>query len=276
MKEVVVVGVLMLSACDSDTSIVRDRHSCVDEDAGESSGESPDAGFGSDSGSDDGASSESGLLEGSTGENDDLAELSDEFEQPNLDPSWTVFNPGESDRIEMVGGQLTVEPSSHSLWYNGVQGTQIFKTIDGDFAVTARVRVSTISGVDWSAIANWQLGGISLREPGNAVNAVHLVLGRTNHAQAQWEPKNTVDSFSTWSDGIWPGGEGELRLCRSGSMVTASIREGGMDPWGIVGQWSRDDLGDTLLVGPIGYASTGNPDLRVEYEWIEFERVEGC
>lgn len=266
----VVVALLVLSACEREVTIVQGRHSCLDTDAEEA--ESSNGGTESDGGS----GSESGFEESATGEYDDLIALSDEFDQETLDPSWMIFNPDESERIEVVDGQLIVEPASNSLWYHGTQGTQIYKEIDGPFAVTARVRVSTISGADWWAVSEWQLGGISLREPGNPVNAVHLVLGRTNQAQAQWEPKNTIESFSTWLDEDWPSGEGELRLCRSGSTVTASIRGDSADSWGSAGQWTRGDLDDTLLVGPIGYANTGDPDLRVEYQWIEFERVEGC
>jgi hypothetical protein len=84
---------------------------------------------------------------------DDLASLSDEFNDPATLKNWTLFHEAEGwpNRIEKIDinksnkGNLTIVPYTCG-WVGDLQGIYLFKKIKGDFMVTTRVHVSGKTG----------------------------------------------------------------------------------------------------------------------------------
>jgi hypothetical protein len=65
-----------------------------------------------------------------------------------------------------------------------------------------------------------------------------------------------------------------LRICREGSTFTLLAREG-LGPWTEQAVFTRDDLPDTLQVGPTAYANANPADLRVTFDAVRFTAFDG-
>ena len=204
------------------------------------------------------------------GPSDDLAALSDDFEDGNLS-GWNQFNP-QAASVTESSGQLRIEPAS-SLWFNATTGILVSKLVAGDFKVTSQVTTRSLSDPAMPPSPSFRLGGLMARNPSSASgeNYVFIVVGADGN-DLSVETKTTVNSNSTFQGPPWPNGEGELRICRIGSTFNLYIRTPGQT-WQLKDSFNRPDLPDTLQVGAVAYANQPNPDLRVTYESIDFSRV---
>lgn len=109
---------------------------------------------------------------------DDLAILSDEFDDPATLANWTRLNDTEgwaADKLEVLDidtttpGAMRLMPHTTS-WYMDLVGPLVYKEVTGDFAVTLHLDVSRRNAQPGRPTAAFSLGGIMIRTP-RAVSA---------------------------------------------------------------------------------------------------------
>jgi len=204
---------------------------------------------------------------------DDLTALSDEFNGNELSADWTSFEPtfGWPDRTKTLDvgkttpGALHVQPYDVA-WVRDLVGPFLFKTVEGDFDVRARVRVRGKDGPIPGG--TWSLGGILARTPnGNTAdswqprieNWQFITTGVGNNpGEPMTETKATYNSFSSLK--LRPFGTGwvELRMVRVGMAFVVLAREGG-GPWQVRDRFYRMEHRPRMQVGLHFY--TSSPDV---------------
>lgn len=238
---------------------------------------------------------------------DDLTPLSDEFEGASLSGDWTSFEPtyGWPDRTKALDvgrttpGALHVEPYDVA-WVRDLVGPYLFKTIEGDFDVRARVRVSGKSGPIPGG--TWSLGGILARAPnGNRADAWQprlenwqFITTGVGHVPGRQmtETKATYNSFSSLKLRPFATGWVELRMVRVGMAFVALAREDGGE-WQVRDRFYRMDHRPRMQVGLHYYTSSpdvpdagpedpqvinrtldkdARVDMQMDVDWIRFSR----
>ncbi len=194
----------------------------------------------------------------------------DEFDGPL--EGWSILNESVAD-ISVDGGALHLVPDAWTVWVDGQSSTLVHRTIAGDFKVSAAVSVRSVQSPGSPPPPQYRFGGIMARDPsGNPENHVFIVLGTDDDPSV--ETKTTVNGASQWNGPPWPGGEGELRICRIGSDFRLYVREGG-GAWQLQTEYARADLPTELQVGPIAYNYDDGAEVRASFQFIDFEPVDG-
>ena len=210
---------------------------------------------------------------------DDLATLDDEFERRDDLGGWTLFHDayGWPDKLRSldVGGRtagaLQLQPQ-HSAWVRDLVAPFLFKPVQGDFDVRARVRVrgekNAVPGGTWS------LGGLMARVPNrNSAQAWqprrenwHFITTGVGHVPGavMTETKGTYNSYSSLKLRPWQSGWTELRLVRVGMTLFALARPDAASPWQLRDRFYRMENNPEMQVGLIAY--TTSPDMPDERE----------
>ncbi|HWB80001.1 MAG TPA: hypothetical protein VG755_33785 [Nannocystaceae bacterium] len=205
----------------------------------------------------------------STGEPFDPNALDDAFDDPSL-PGWSTFR-ADAAAVTVEGGQLHMDPGLDTVWLHSETSILLWKEVQGDFMATAAVRAHVPQDENTPPPAGYRFGGLMARDGGGgAENYVFIVLGTDEDPSV--ETKTTVNSSSTWQGPSWPGAAGDVRLCRVGATFQLWVRNTG-GAWQLSNQFERDDLPDTLQVGPIAYNNAPDPQLRVSFDFVDFEPV---
>lgn len=231
-----------------------------------------------------------------------LAALSDDFANPKTVSEWQRVERVEgwgNDPIETLvadKGWLTVIPRT-STWYRDYRGVLLFKSVTGDFVVTAHLSAARRGG-GGAPRSKFSLAGIMIRtprqitpqtwRPGNE-NYVFLSLGAADTPGTyQFEVKTTVASDSQLSLSPAPSGEAIIRVARIGGTVITMLKDG--SGWRIHRRYSRPDFPATLQAGLTCYTDwdnasklsppehnaatirTGSPDLVAKFDYVNFAR----
>lgn len=236
---------------------------------------------------------------------EDIAKLSDEFDNPKTLSSWQQVYKTEgwgADQLEHIDigqtqkGALMMMPYA-STWYKDYRGVLAYKLIKGDFVVTTKLRVSGRSG-SGAPNAPFSLAGIMVRAPRsispktwkpNTENYVFLSLGAgDNPGTYQLEVKTTVNSDSQLQ--LTPVGSGEatIRIARIGPNLIMMYRSG--SGWVVHKRYHRTDFPEALQVGLTCYTDwptanslspeqhnatvirSGNPDLVALFDYVRYRR----
>ncbi len=203
-----------------------------------------------------------------------LASLNDEFESPASLSAWSVLQgeiaDGPASTYTVHDGVLSIV-SAHASWVNDRHAFYLWKTVDGDFTVTARIRAQ---GVDARVPkANWSLSGLLLRAPvgaGARENWIGWTAGYVDGVP-EVERKTTRQSGSVLRLARVPAGWIELRAVRMGP-VFALLRRSPGKRWVLQGSYARRDLPSELQVGIDAQSGYESPtaDLRSDVDWIRF------
>ena len=219
----------------------------------------------------------------------DLSGLNDEFNDSSTIEQWQLVTEVEGwgtqhletfDIDQSTPGALTIEPRT-STWYQDYQGELVFKEIAGDFIVTTHVTITDRDDIGVSDAddvpndSNFSLGGVMLRSPRAITDAatqwtpggsnfVFLSLGHGYDGNMSLESKSTHNSVSNLELIPVNATSAELRVERSGDVVTTMYRLEGDVEWQVAANFSRPDMPETLQVGLVGYtdyekASTFQP-----------------
>jgi regulation of enolase protein 1 (concanavalin A-like superfamily) len=288
----VMVMVLVLSACDGGA-----------DGSGGSAGEAGAAGStasaqgsaGGEGGTPAGGSAgEAGSAGGSTGGGgaggsmDDLAPLSDDFEDASTLSAWTFLHeelglPAPHTLLDIdttVPGRLVIEPTV-SAWYQSGMATFLYKEVTGDFLVEVSAAAFQKGTGGAPPAEQYNSAGLLVRDPGSTLASQSWLMYNIGY-QDQFigvEGKATVASQSELI--LLPTGgvhEARLRLCRVGDTVRMLRRLPGEPTWtethtfpGTFPQTAPFALPATVQVGLIdnAYLVAG---LRAEFEYIEFSR----
>lgn len=233
---------------------------------------------------------------------DDLAALSDEFDNPDTLSDWLLLSESEgwidmlkTLEIDPDEGHLTIEPDA-SGWFEEYHGGYLYKEVTGDFIVTARL---WSKGTETDIVnQTWSLAGLMARVPRDDTpetwqpgleNWLFITTGvATDVTQPVFETKTTIDSVSRLKLHNTKAGWVELALARLGANFVLLARYEGED-WQLKARFTRDDLPDTLQVGLNAYSdgdsreiddpvifntvpTEGKPDLVVLVDYVRFQR----
>lgn len=200
----------------------------------------------------------------------DPTALDDDFDDPAL-PGWTTFRP-EAASATVEGGVLHLDPAVNTVWLDGSTSILLWKEVEGDFMVTAAVRSHQAGNVDVPPPSGFRFGGLMARDGGGGPeNYVFIVLGTDTDPSV--ETKSTVDSGSTYQGPSWPTARGEVRVCRIGSRFELYVRETD-GAWQLSNGFDRPDLPAALQVGPIAYNNAPTAELRVSFDFVDFEPLD--
>lgn len=235
----------------------------------------------------------------------DLAHLSDEFENPATFKNWQRVYQVEqtgADQLQRIDigqsqpGWLRLMPYTSS-WYQDWRGVLMFKPIEGDFVVTTKIQAMSRHG---SGAPNslYSLAGIMIRTPrsdmpgrwraGNE-NYLFLSYGSANKPGSyQYEVKTTRNSDSKLEITNATSDGAEIRAARIDDVFILMNRINGQ--WRIHRRYHRSDMPPQLQVGMTVYTDWngveklrpqqhnntvirgGNPDLIANFDYMRFQR----
>jgi hypothetical protein len=234
---------------------------------------------------------------------DDLTPLGDDFAGTSLSADWKAFHqefgwPDKVKALQVSDGLLRLEPYN-SAWVRDLNAPFLFKAIQGDFDVRARVRVRNAAG--GPPASTWSLGGLMARVPNRSTAAAwtprvenwHFITTGVGLERGQpvTETKGTYNSYSSLKLRPFDAGWVELRLVRVGMVLVALARaEGG--EWRVRDRFYRMEFRPDMQVGLIAYAGsddtppgpedperlnrevnkTARTDMVMEVDWIRFAR----
>jgi hypothetical protein len=230
--------------------------------------------------------------------------LSDEFDGAALSETWTRFDqafgwPDKVKALAVADGVLRLEPR-HSAWVRDAQAPFLFKTVQGDFDIRARVRVRSASGEVPGG--TWSLGGLMARVPNGQTSVNwqprsenwHFVTTGVAHERGRvlTETKGTYNSYSSLKLRPFRSGWVELRLVRVGMALFALVRGDEKEPWQVRDRWYRMHGSPVTQVGLIAYttsdetrpgpdeqlydnrvASDAKVDMVMDVDWVRFTPV---
>lgn len=198
--------------------------------------------------------------------------FSDAFVEGALAPEWAMYQQAFIKQQPTRGAWLA-DASAESVWWHNNRGPMAYLTISGDAEFTASVSARKSSDPSAPPDAEWQFGGIMLRDPASDrplsfENYVFVVVGHRG-TRLQVEYKNTLDGRSDVHALDWPSGDADLRIVRDGTHFELYTRPfKSQSPWQQLARWHRPDLPRDLQAGMIQYAfSQGRNiyDLRVAF-----------
>jgi len=183
---------------------------------------------------------------------------------------------GQAATVRYANGRLVMEPNAWTAWFNTQTAVHFSSVVEGDFAATLEVQVTNRQG---GVVApQWRIGGLLMR--GLDAGPVQSYLGGFGSVDRRvsqvpvFEFKSTVSNSSTLGSSPHPSGRGQIRLCRFGETVSALYRSTSDDPWILADTRERPELVGPLAVGPVAYNYNGIPDMRAEFDSIDFTAID--
>jgi hypothetical protein len=223
---------------------------------------------------------------------DDLAALSDEFDDPSTLSSWTFLHevlgaPPPYDYLDIdttAPGKLVFEPVV-SAWYQDQMALLMFKLVTGDFRVEIDVAPYKKGTPSSPPDQDFNSAGLLIRDPASAPGDQSWLMYNIGYQgyplhDIGVEGKATVGSQSELplvsTNGVYTG---RLRMCRVGNTVRMLRRLTGASAWtethvfpGSFPGTPAFTLPDTVQVGVINNTYIV-ADLRAEVESVRFARV---
>jgi hypothetical protein len=234
---------------------------------------------------------------------DDLTPLGDDFAGTSLSADWKAFHqefgwPDKVKALQVSDGVLRLEPYN-SAWVRDLNAPFLFKAIQGDFDVRARVRVRNAAG--GPPASTWSLGGLMARVPNRStargLDPARRELALHHHRRgagaraARHRNQGHLQQLLVPQAPPFDAGWVELRLVRVGMVLVALARaEGG--EWRVRDRFYRMEFRPDMQVGLIAYAGsddtppgpedperlnrevnkTARTDMVMEADWIRFAR----
>ncbi len=188
---------------------------------------------------------------------------------------WSLLRP-EQAKVYQNGSGLLLKPYVTSRWKDKETGPFLWKTIKGDFEVTARVRVTRAQDTASAPDAGFQAGGLMIRHSGGSdENNIFFGIGCMGNPNLKIIGQQTLNGNTTVYTTKLPINEIVVRLKRHGSRVelhwlqskqrTVIIREY------LVAEWPEE-----IQVGVAGYTFVPGggpkrkPDLLIKADKLEF------
>lgn len=236
---------------------------------------------------------------------DDLATLSDEFNDASTLSQWQrvyLVEEWNANQLELQdinttrAGRMVMMPFT-STWFNDYRGELTFKSVQGDFVVTADVEATNRAGSGPPASA-FSLAGLMARAPRQITPAtwhaggesyIFLSLGAADRPPSfQFEVKTTVNSVSTLNIDNNGVGHAVIQIARIGPYVITLKNVAGL--WSVHRRYYRPDFPPIMQVGMTTYTDyptcstfapfihnstvihAGHPDLIAAYDYVRFRR----
>ncbi|MEM9933108.1 MAG: DUF1349 domain-containing protein [Bacteroidota bacterium] len=243
-------------------------------------------------------------------QDNELAHLSDEFQDAKSLQNWTSFHESEGwpNHILKANINTSSEGNFHlepqvGFWYGEVHcGPFYFKEVRGDFTVTTKVKASGRNTE--TPLKSFSLAGLMVRSPRPTgisktkkgyENWLFISTGyaKGKH-QPQFETKQTINGKSKLK--IFPAKTGwvEIAISRKGNRFLLYVKED--QGWSILREITHPNMGETLQVGMIAYTdfnssmkrryvfkrtalnttvyTDGEPDLIARFDYLRVYRQE--
>lgn len=203
----------------------------------------------------------------------DISQFSTRFDRPEALQGWQELQvagfPAKWRAPRVENGRLVLEPHS-SGWFEDMVGGHLYRTIEGNFVVTAKLRVEGTKAQLPQTL--FTLGGLFIRAPREGMTAANWQPGKENWmffslgtafpaGTQQFEIKTTYNSLSTLkiadASAVYAGGQTrdvELRIARQGELFSLLYRIDGQAEFTLQEQFIRPDLPQRLNVGLTAYA----------------------
>jgi hypothetical protein len=201
-----------------------------------------------------------------------IDQLSTRFDRPQSLQGWREHRvPGFSAKWAapaVENGALVLRPTS-SGWFEDMQAGHLYREIEGNFIVTARLKVEGTKAA--LPQRSFSLAGLFVRVPRAGLTAQNWQAGKENWiffslgtafpaGTPQFEVKTTHNSLSTLfisdaSKAYAPSAKWvDLRIARQGELFSLLQRVEGAPEFTLVEQFIRPDLPAKLNVGITAYA----------------------
>jgi regulation of enolase protein 1 (concanavalin A-like superfamily) len=208
---------------------------------------------------------------------DPLAGLSDDFSNSATLSTWKILSqvegtPQPYNRLDIGKtrpGYLTVVPNV-SVWYMNETGTMLFKTVRGDFMVTASVDTHTVGDPATPPRNPYNSAGLVARDPGSHSGSQNWIVCNVGMQDSSTgsEVKTTRNSVSQLH--LEGGAEdGQVRMARRGDTFTMLRKLRGESTWRVIGTYRRPEMPAALQVGIMcnGYQTA---DLAAHFDFVRF------
>lgn len=187
--------------------------------------------------------------------------------------TWELFNPITYAVKQNTPTALQLDLAQNALWFNSSKGGLVYRTMTGDFTITATVNAVSKSNNNQGASCNVCLGGLMVRNAsGASENYVHLVTGNTPNGLG-YEYKSTTNNVSVYTAVADGNTRRDLRIQRSGHDVILSQKLPSSSTWQVITTYTRHDFPSAMMVGMNIYtaASVAVADLSLVYEGVTVE-----
>lgn len=225
-----------------------------------------------------GIDSGTGAVAGDGG-GDPLDSFSDEFPSTSLAGKWMFINYGLLQNVSVTLDQLELIPEQ-SIWYNMSEGPLVYQEVTGNFRVSTEVSVFDQTGTGFpTQTVHW--AGLMARNPANlsGPNTVHIVIGKdsANSPGITEEWSSTTNGVTLFGNAPWSttSNMAEVRICRVGPSFHFLRRADSSAAWTTYDTVTRNDLPQTLQVGPVAHANTATPGLVARFDYVHFATVNG-
>lgn len=166
---------------------------------------------------------------------------------------------GSNDvHVETAPNFVAMDARTESVWWKNRRGPFAYVPASGDVDVRSQVRVRKASDHRLLPDAEWQFGGIMIRDASSDLafsleNYVFVVIGHRG-TRMQLEFKSTRNGYSDVHAEDRPSGDAELRLRRTGEVIDVLARTNSAAEWRTVHSFARPDLPCNLQAGLMSYA----------------------
>lgn len=210
-----------------------------------------------------------------------LASLSDGFDSAATASNWIGGNANAHsirDINSSNAGMFTFAPdnTSGNAWYNNGEAPIFYKTVSGNFLITAHVLAGNSSDPQAAPSGTYQSAGLIARDPASdSGNEDHVFysLGHDSIPNGIGTDMRSTDNGNSTLNFTSSGGEnsGQLALCRVGDQfLTYRMLDGGA--WEATQSVTRTDLPSELQVG-VALNSWSTHDLLAQVDYVTFREV---
>jgi hypothetical protein len=166
---------------------------------------------------------------------------------------FSLLNPQEIKVYER-SGSIILKPYVESRWKDEEHGPLLWKLVNGDVDIMARVSVSQTLDTTAAPDTGFQIGGIMLRVDGEDENHIFFALGCMGNPNLKMVCQNTINGNSATFVTKTERREMILRIRRKGPLISFYIMESEPGDWKLIREVTRKDLPSDLQAGVAGYA----------------------
>lgn len=157
-------------------------------------------------------------------------------------------------KVYQRGGSLILKPYVESRWKDQEHGPFLWKPVNGDIDLVARISVTQTLDTTATPDAGFQVGGLMLRVNGEPENHLFFALGCMGNPNLKMVCQNTINGNSATYVTQTGQAEMTLRIRRKGPLISFYIKESDAADWKLVREVTRKDLPANLQAGIAGFA----------------------
>lgn len=182
---------------------------------------------------------------------------------PGVPEGWNFFHPEEASVYQQQQA-LLLKPFAASRWKDESKGPFLWKPVQGDFELTAMVRVTQSSDTTAVPNAGFQAGGLMIRvQQEQSEDHVLLAIGCMGNPQLKILAQHTAEANSRTQVTRTEQNEYRLRLRRVGDRAELSYRVTD-EPWTLLQTYTLSGWPAEVQAGIAGftYVTGGGPNRR--------------